>query len=343
MTAREGRRDDQQPAAGRPHAARSSCGDSPGPKGRAGRVAVVGAGGFIGSALAERLGRAGAEVLLYTRGDPVVGEAGILSAEADTWRTVFWLASSVNPAVAEKRADLIAADQALFEKFLAAARRSGVVARIVLLSSGGTVYDSATAPPYTEASPVRPVTEYGRAKLALEAALDGCDNRPGNAIALRVSNAYGPGQRARRGQGVVAHWLQSAARGEPLVLLGDGRTVRDFVYIDDLVDALVAVDQHVGDLPRVLNIGSGIPTSLAELAKTVLDVVGDPRLEFRSEAPREFDLRQTWLDVTLARDVLEWWPATTLRTGIQAAWVDLRQEDGEGDTLAAGRQERRHP
>lgn len=303
----------------------------------------MGAGGFIGSALLRRLRASTMEVSAFTRADPVVSAAGTLAAGAESWRTVYWLASSVNPAVAELRPDLVDADQAQFEGFLAAVRGSGLVSCIVLLSSGGTVYDSATVPPYTEDSPVRPVTGYGRSKLRLEAALHGLEVAGGSKVVLRVSNAYGPGQPARRGQGVVAYWLEAASNREPLVLLGHEGTVRDFVYIDDIVDALVAVDQHSMELPPVINVGSGRPTTLAELAGTVLGVVGDPQLEFRAEPPRGFDLSRTWLDVSLARDVLGWRPTTDLRAGVGEAWADVSRRAREGASWPAAQLARRRP
>jgi UDP-glucose 4-epimerase len=92
----------------------------------------VGAGGFIGSALVRCLRASGAEVSTFTRADPVVSTSGTLPPGAESWRTVYWLASSVNPAVAEERPDLVEADQAHFEAFLAAVRASGLVSRIVL-------------------------------------------------------------------------------------------------------------------------------------------------------------------------------------------------------------------
>lgn len=306
-------------------------------------MGIVGAGGFIGSALLRRLRASAVEVDTFTRTDPVVSPAGTLPAGAESWRTVYWLASSVNPAVAELRPDLVDADQAQFEGFLAAVRASGLVSRIVLLSSGGTVYDSATDPPYTEDSPVRPVTEYGRSKLRLEAALHALDIADGSTVVLRVSNAYGPGQPARRGQGVVAYWLEAAANREPLVLLGHEGTVRDFVYIDDIVDALVAVDKHGAELPPVVNVGSGRPTTLAELAGTVLEVVGDPQLEFRAEPPRGFDLSRTWLDVSAARDVLGWRPTTELRGGVAEAWADVSRRVREGPSVPTAQLARRRP
>jgi UDP-glucose 4-epimerase len=141
----------------------------------------------------------------------------------------------------------------------------------------------------------------------------------------------------------VAYWLEAAAKGEPLVLLGHQNTVRDFVYIGDIVSALVAADQRRTELPPVINIGSGQPTTLAELARTVLAVVDDPELEFRAKPPRDFDLSRTWLDVSRAREALGWQPTSDLRTGVAAAWAAISRRAGEGASSPAAQLARRRP
>jgi UDP-glucose 4-epimerase len=238
-------------------------------------------------------------------------------------RTVFWLASSVNPVIAEERPDLVDLDIAVFERALEALESDANPPRTVLLSSGGTVYDPANPPPYNESSQVTARTAYARSKLALEQALCSSSLPPGRRLVVRVANAYGPGQLARRGQGVVAHWLEAAANHESLVLMGDAGTVRDYVYIGDLVDALVAIHREDRDLPPVLNVGSGRGTTLGELAQTVLDIVDDSSVGIDVRPARSFDLTRTWLDTTLATRTLGWRPRTSLRDGVLAAWRAL--------------------
>jgi UDP-glucose 4-epimerase len=110
--------------------------------------------------------------------------------------------------------------------------------RVVAVSSGGTIYDTGNPPPYSEASPVRPSNAYGEAILAMETLLR--DRWP-NHVVLRASNAYGPGQPAQRGQGVIAHWFDSVLREQPIRMIGDPETRRHYLYIDDLVGALRSV------------------------------------------------------------------------------------------------------
>jgi UDP-glucose 4-epimerase len=290
---------------------------------RTGTAAIVGASGFIGSALVQRLASAGVPVESFTREAPfVAGPSGKCPGTARL-RTVYWLASSVNPVIAEERPDLVDLDMSVFEHALEALEADTDPPTTVLLSSGGTVYDPGNPPPYHEASPVKARTAYARSKLALEQALCSSSIPPGRRLVVRVANAYGPGQQARRGQGVVAHWLKAAANHESLVLMGDAGTVRDYIYIGDLVDALVAVHHADRDLPPILNVGSGRGTTLGELAQTVLDVVDDPSVGIEVRPARSFDLSRTWLDTTLATRTLGWRPRTSLSDGVVAAWKEL--------------------
>ena len=295
----------------------------------AGPAAVVGASGFIGTALVRRLELLGVPVQSFTRDVPFTVGSRRLAPGPESVRTVFWLAASVNPAVAEARPDLIGLDQAALADALEALETSVHPPLVVLVSSGGTVYDASAAPPYSEDSAVSGSTAYARSKLALERALQSSALPKTCKVVLRVANAYGPGQAARRGLGVVAHWLASAAGGGPLVLIGDKNTVRDFVYIDDIVDALVAVHRADGALPPVLNIGSGHGTTLGQLADTVLEVVDDPTVAVEVRPARSFDLSRTWLDTSFASRVLGWQAKTSLHDGVVAAWRALR-----GDTAA---------
>lgn len=322
MPSRERGSDDQQPRAfshaHEPDAVEVIEAAQPRP------AAVVGASGFIGTTLVRRLVQLGVPVQSFTRDVPFIVEPRRLARGTTSSRTVFWLAASVNPAIAEERPDLVDLDQRAFERALGVLEASARPPRVVLVSSGGTVYDPTVPPPYTEASPVKATTAYARSKLALEDALRTSAIRGDGKVIVRVANAYGPGQPARRGQGVVAYWLRAAASGGPLVLIGDKNTVRDFVYIGDIVDALVAIHNADGVLPAVLNVGSGHGTTLGELAQTILAVAGDPSVAVEVRPARSFDLSQTWLDTSLATRVLGWRPRTSLRAGVEAAWQALK-------------------
>lgn len=287
-------------------------------------AAVVGAAGFIGTALTRGLVAGGLQVAPFTRQVPFLTGSGRLAPEIEAAETVYWLATNVNPAVAEERPDLVAYDHDQFAAFLRGVEAMRRVPRLVLLSSGGTVYDPASAPPYREDSPTSATTAYAAAKLGLEEALRAADLTDAAKVVVRAANAYGPGQAARRGQGVIAHWLRAALVGDPLVLLGDRDTVRDYVYIDDLVDALVRLHTSAAH-PPVVNVGSGERTTLGDLAGIVLRVVDYPALEFEVRSARTFDRPSTWLDIGLAVRELGWHPRVPIADGVASVWRYLRR------------------
>ncbi|MDQ1731412.1 MAG: UDP-glucose 4-epimerase [Pseudonocardiales bacterium] len=276
-------------------------------------AAVLGASGFIGSAIARALEHRGTACARYTRAEPFMID-GQLAPELQSADVVFWLVSSIRPATSDA-ADRATADQSALQLLLDRLAERPRSPRVVAVSSGGTVYDTATRPPYHEASPTRGANAYGEAMLAVEQLLR--DRAPDHVV-LRASNAYGPGQPARRGQGVIAHWIDSIRREEPIRLIGDPEIRRDYLFIDDLVDALLR-SAFVPGAPAVVNIGSGVGTSLRELSEELRDVVGG-LVEMEAAPARSFDAPSTWLDVSLAASTLGWHPSTDLHSGLAATW-----------------------
>lgn len=296
-----------------------------------GRAAVVGAAGFLGSAVRDELVRRGASVLPYTRAHPFLeaprsGSPGATDAPTTdaitSVDTIFWLASSIRPAtasteVAAGQSDLRAV-ATLLDRLRASRGRQRC--RVVVVSSGGTVYDTRQPPPHRETGATRAVNDYGRAMLAMEELVRA--GAPEHTV-LRVANAYGPGQAARRGQGVVAHWLDAVAHDEPITVLGDDDLARDYVYVDDVVAALVAV--HLArETPPLLNIGSGTPTGLGQLVDAVRATVAPREVRVDRRPARGFDAPSTWLDVDRAADVLGWEPRVPLADGLARTWAARR-------------------
>jgi UDP-glucose 4-epimerase len=280
-------------------------------------IAVIGAAGFLGTALVRAAMREGIACSTYTRAVPFLDEAGRPAAGLVAARTVYWMASSINPALAEAEPHRVTGDREAFEALLRALTPSPQPPRVVLLSSGGTVYDPSVPPPYRESSPTSPVGAYGRAKLDLERRLAEANL----GVAIRVANAYGPGQPARGGQGVIGYWLRAVAAGDEITIIGDPGTTRDYVYVDDVASALLAVNATAGPLPPVLNVGSGHPVSLETLAELVRQTTGSST-PIRRQPARGFDVPHTWLDITLAGTALGWKPRVELRDGLAEAWRD---------------------
>ncbi len=278
---------------------------------------VIGSAGFIGRRLSATLDLARVRTACFTRQSRFLLD-GELAAPISEAGTVFYLASSINPALGETHPELAEADHVLFRTLLDRLRRRDNPPTVVLTSSGGTVYDPAFAPPYAETSPLKPSGAYGRAKVALEEELlSHAGELP--AVILRMSNVYGPGQPTGRGQGVLAHWLSAALDSRPLRLIGDVTATRDYVYVDDVVDVMRRLRGAGPAEPLILNVGSGVRTSLSDLLDVVRSVVAlDLRVEFQPS--RLFDRQDVWLDVGEAERVLGWRPGTSLAEGVAATW-----------------------
>lgn len=309
------------------------------------RVAVTGAHGYIGSCLSVALAAAGAEVRTFTRQRPALAPGGTLSPGLPGSQVLFHLASGVSPASAERCPAQVSADHDLFARLLDRLAELDRPPLVVLASSGVYVYDPGIRLPFREESPLVPRTAYGRAKLQLERELrDRRDAVPG--VALRLATVYGPGQPARPGQGVIAHWMRAAREGAPVRLFGQPSTLRDFVYIGDVVAAMCRIAALASPpeasapeaspseasppgasamtLPAAVNIGSGQATSLDELLSHLRQVVGD--LPAERVPDRGFDRYDAQLDVRLAASALGWAPQIPLATGLARTWQALTEQ-----------------
>jgi UDP-glucose 4-epimerase len=286
---------------------------------RRGRAAVIGADGFIGGALARELGKQQVATSRFTRESPFVDDSGRLHSDIFGADTIFWLAGSIRPATVSDSADgAVTADHNALMSLLRGLDGSsgGGRRRIVTVSSGGTVYDPHAPSPHAEDAAIAPANQYGNAMLATESLIR---VRSPDSVILRVSSAYGPGQLPRRGQGVIAYWLAAIAAGDPIQVLGREDVARDYIYIDDVTAALVGV-HAASTSPEVVNIGSGVPTTLRELVDLVRTTVAPSQVMVQHRAGRSFDAPSTWLDISLAAQALGWKPRFDLPTGLEETW-----------------------
>lgn len=299
------------------------------------RALVLGAGGFIGTHLCAALRRAGDEVVAFGHGesppwaqnDPGVtwvrGDFAGTALAAETARgcdAVFHLIGSRSPALSDSDpvADLagtVIATVRFLEALRAAAPR-----RLVFVSSGGTVYGPTDRLPIPEDAPTEPIGAYGINKLTIEKYLGLHHRRHGlDTCVLRVANPFGEHQVCQRQQGVVAAFIDAAVHGRPISIMGDGSSVRDYVYVGDVAEAMVRAARAPGLTQRVFNIGSGQGRSLNEIAAAVERMSGRP-LERVALPARPGDVPAVILDITRARDVLGWQPATPWDTALEGTY-----------------------
>lgn len=279
-------------------------------------IAIVGAEGFIGSRFSQYLRELQIDHLQVTRRRPLIDIDGELAQEFRTSpiQTFYWLASSSVPAAVEQDPSLIRREVEYLRKCLKELHRYQPASRIVLLSSASVVYASDTKPCAEDAS-LAPFNQYGHLKVALENVLRSNEL---DYMILRVTNAYGPGQRRGRGQGVIAEWLGAAQEQSPLLLFGDENTSRDYVHITDVVRAMTLTLSHWLS-KEVVNIGSGKSISLRSLLEHVKSVVGEDLLVDCRDS-RVVD--QTFVAISIAKATshLGWSPQVDLHEGIQSWW-----------------------
>jgi UDP-glucose 4-epimerase len=185
------------------------------------------------------------------------------------------------------------------------------------LASSGALYGEQSRQPIAEDQAPNPNSPYGVSKLAAEyyvrtiGALWGIET-----VALRIFNAYGPGQRTRPSHPpVVAQFLKQALAGGSLVVLVGGGQTRDFVYVDDVVDALVAAASARGVDQQVINIGSGVEASVNELVEIVERVAGRS-VSVIHNVDQGGGVSRLCADIALARRLLEFEPKVGLEEGL---------------------------
>jgi len=203
------------------------------------------------------------------------------------------------------------------------------VGRVIYISSGGTVYGNPRHLPIRETDQTEPMCAYGVSKLAVEKYLGLFRQLYGlDFVVLRPSNAFGPGQDPERGQSAVTVFTHMAARGEPITIWGNGDVVRDFLWVEDLVDAIARLIRYEPGPTglRIFNVGTGQGTSLRDLAGMVSRALGR-QIEVTYAPGRPLDVTANVLDATRLREVTGWFPQVALSDGITRM---LRAWEAEG-------------
>jgi UDP-glucose 4-epimerase len=287
------------------------------------RVVVTGGAGFIGSHLADALVARGDEVVVVD--DLSSGKRGQVNPaatfverdirkgiDASGASVVFHLAAQADVQTSVRRPDHDAAVNVVGTvQVLEAARAAG--APVVFSSTGGAIYGECDEPA-TEDAPRRPLSPYGIAKLCGEEYLLGWNRIHGAGhVVLRLGNVYGPRQDAGLEGGVVSIFLERMLRGEPTTVFGDGLQQRDFVYVGDVVAAMIAAAGHEGG---VFNVGTGAATSVLELHRACRAVAGDAA-EPLFEPARLGDVRRSLLDSSRAARELGWRARVDLDEGLR--------------------------
>ncbi|MEI8334826.1 MAG: NAD-dependent epimerase/dehydratase family protein [Chloroflexota bacterium] len=296
------------------------------------RILVTGGAGFVGSNVVARLAEAGARVTVLD--DLFTGQADALPASVDlvvgsvtdddlvrklvsASTLVFHMAArNIIASTANPRDDFATNIGGTLNVLLAA--REARVERVVYTSST-SVYGNPRSIPINEDDRLDLLTPYAVSKLAGENYCIAFYESYGTPVAaVRYSNVYGPGQRADNPYcGVIAKFFASAMAGEPLRIHGDGGQTRDFTYVDDAVDATLLAAITPRAEGEVFNVGSGIETSINDLAAAIGVALGR-EIETESIDRRDIDnIRRRVVNIEKARRMLRWSPQTTLAHGLE--------------------------
>lgn len=197
-------------------------------------------------------------------------------------------------------------------KLLEAARKNGV--KKIIYASSAAVYGNPCYLPINETHQRVPLSFYGISKYVPEYYMKVyMDLYDLSFTALRYANIYGPRQIPHGEGGVIAIFVDRILKGEEIVIHGDGKQTRDFIYVTDIALANLAAMEH-GD-GGIYNIGTGVPTTINQLVSTLEEIVDAPIVK-RYGPAREGDIRDSYFDSTPAINELNWKPQISLSEGL---------------------------
>ena len=307
------------------------------------RALVTGGAGFIGSNLVDALVERGDEVVVLDdlssgreanltaalergvtleRGDVRDGDAVTALFGRAQPEVVFHLAAQIDVRVSIERPALDARTNLEGTvNLLEAARQAGSVRRFAFASTGGAIYGETDVVPTPEDVPCLPMAGYGQSKFCAEQYLGLYSRLHGlSTVALRFGNVYGPRQDPHGDAGVIAIFIGRVLEGRPPTIFGDGRQTRDYIYVGDLVEALLTAGD--GDAEGAFNIGTEEETDILALVDALREAAGlEPGAWEPEFAPARLgELQRSCLAVGKAREVLGWSAALDVREGIRRTY-----------------------
>ncbi|WHH57419.1 NAD-dependent epimerase/dehydratase family protein [Petroclostridium sp. X23] len=290
---------------------------------------VMGAGGFIGKALCKKLAKE-YKVLAYDI-RPIeelkdVENIKIVTGNfieeknfqniLDGVDKVFHLISTTIPSESTKHIDIeiehnIIPTVRLLEGMVACG-----VNEIIFASSGGTIYGETGNHINCVDDRLNPICSYGVQKKVIESYLEFYGIRYGiNYKIARISNPYGLGQNPDKPQGVIPIFIKRLFNNEPITIFGDGNNERDYIYMDDLMDALIALTKYSGD-KHIFNIGSGQVHTLNEIIESIEKQADRKFILIKYADMRKCDVSKTLLETKTSQAELKWKPRISLNNGI---------------------------
>lgn len=293
---------------------------------------ITGAAGFLGSALANRLAREGHQVRGLddlSTGDPNVLFEDVHFTRGDVNdRPKLWTLLQDVDCVYHLAARVSVPESILYPREYNAVNVGGTVSlmeamrdvgvrRVVFISSGA-VYGLQETQPLREDAVPNPSSPYAVSKLAAEYYVRTIGKLWGiETVILRVFNAYGPGQHLPASHPpVIPNFLRQAVRNGTIVVHGDGTQTRDYVFVDDVVNAMIAASTAPGLDNLIINVGSGVETSIKQLVRLTFDLV-DTHAEVIYNPKTSPGVSRMCADITLAKEKLGYEPRVSLEQGLR--------------------------
>ncbi|CUQ66379.1 NAD-dependent epimerase/dehydratase family protein [Candidatus Nitrospira inopinata] len=295
------------------------------------KVLVTGGAGFIGSHVVDRLVEEGHEVVvvddLSTGKRKHVNRAAVLyklDVQSGRLEKVF---RNERPSIVIHLAAQVSARQSVENPILDAqvnvlgtmnvlhqAARHGA-RKVIFASSGVAIYGEQEVHPAPESHPTRPLSAYGISKLCGEHYLSYFQRVSGlQVVSLRYASVYGPRQDPEGEAGVVAVFIRKMLNNEQPIINGNGRQTRDFVFVDDVVQANLAVMSQ--EAQGVYNVGTGVETSVNELFRMLAGLTGSPCKEVHGPAKVGEQIRSV-IDSSRLKQEVGWEPETSLAEGLE--------------------------
>ena len=295
-------------------------------------VLVLGGNGFIGTNLCKHLLGKGYRVRSFDYMKPVTRVEGIEYIEGDFFNdavlektvqgmdVVYHAICTINPGNSNQKYMIgYSRDFTQTIKLCEILEKTG--AKLIFLSSGGTVYGNALKMPITEETIPHPINHYGNLKLCIEnTLLTFAYQERLRVVIARISNPYGPGQDYRKGVGVIDAALQCSIIGTTMEVWGNGSVVRDYIYIDDVCNMLISLAQNNSINDYIYNVSSGRGTSVNEIVGIVRSING--KLEVNYKEARKVDAQEIVLSNTKIKEIYHY-DLMEIEAGIKAFYEYL--------------------
>jgi UDP-glucose 4-epimerase len=301
------------------------------------RILVTGGAGFIGSHLVDRLTKEGYDVVVLDNffsgnlenikhhvesGIAYLVKGDVRSSDnvKEAMRNVdavFHLAAIVSVPLSVENPLLVDDVNVKGTLTLLEASLKADVKQFIYASSCA-VYGEADCLPIDERCPTNPISPYAVSKLAAECYCKVfCENYGLNTLCLRYFNVYGPRQEGDSYSGVITQFIDRLKQRKPPIIYGDGQQTRDFVHVEDIVEANVLALNSQRSAGQVINVGTAKSTTINELANILIGFSGQTHLKPVCREPREGDIRNSYADIGKAEKMLGYKPKITLEKGLR--------------------------